>query len=311
MKIVISGGTGFIGSALVKALHERGDEVTILTRDARQATRHFPFFVQVQEWRPPQVGAWATALNGADAVVNLAGQPIAGTDPMKAVTQRWTPRRKAEILSSRVDATTALVEALRSANPRPHVLINQSAIGYYGSQGDAVLTESSPVGKDFVAHVVQQWEAATKPVEELGVRLVLLRTGIVLGKCGGALPPLVLPFRIFMGGTMGAPGQWVSWIHLDDEIGLILYALDHAEVQGVVNATAPNPVTMEELSQQIGRALGRPSWVPRMDIPLRLALGEQAEALLSSERVLPTRAQELGYPFRWTDSAEALRDLTG
>jgi uncharacterized protein (TIGR01777 family) len=309
MKIIVTGATGFIGSALVKALQERGDTVVVVTRSVQKAQATFGPQIDAREWNPPQPGAWMEAFNGADGVVNLAGEPIAASHPTDVVTKRWTDKQKARIMSSRVDATKAVVEAIRQADPRPHVLVNQSAIGYYGAQGNTSLTESSPAGQGFEAQVVVAWEAAAKPVEELGVRLVLLRTGIVLGASGGALPLMALPFRMFMGGTMGEPGQWFSWIHLEDEIGLILYALSHDSVHGPVNATSPHPVTMEVFSRQIGQALGRPSWVPLIGKAMRIGLGEQAEAVLASLRVLPEAAQSMGYEFRHPESAEALRSL--
>lgn len=302
MKVIVTGATGFIGEALVEALLKRGDEVTALTRSPGRALPRLPADVRILEWHPPERGPWVEAFNGVDAVLNLAGEPVA--------KRRWSAAQKEEILSSRVDATTAVVAAIQEANPRPSVLINASAIGYYGPQGDRVLTESSPNGEDFLAHVVREWEAAAQGVESLGVRLVLVRTGIVLGAGGGALPPMVLPFRVFAGGTMGRPDQWVSWIHIEDEIGLILYALDHDKVRGPVNLTAPSPVTMDVFSRQIGQTIGRPAWAPMLYLPMTLVLGrERAEAMMSSQRILPEKAEALGYRFQHTDSAEALRSI--
>lgn len=301
MKIIVTGATGYIGGALVKALQAQGDQIVALTRNAEKAKGKLGPNVEVLDWSPPQPGAWMAAFNGADGVVNLAGEPVAA--------KRWTEAEKERILSSRVDATKAVVDAIRQANPRPSVLINGSAVGYYGSQGDRVLTEESPNGADFLAFVVASWEQAAKPVTAEGVRLVLLRTGIVLGQGGGALQQMVLPFRLFLGGTMGEPGQWVSWVHLDDEVAFIIYALTHDNVSGPVNVTAPNPVTMEVFSRQIGQAIGRPSWVPMLGTGLKLALGERGQAVLSSQRVLPRAAEASGYHFRYTDSGEALRSI--
>ncbi|HLJ67359.1 MAG TPA: TIGR01777 family oxidoreductase [Chloroflexota bacterium] len=301
MKVVVSGATGFIGRALVQALAGRGDEIIALTRDPAKAAGLGPS-VQALAWQPPQPGAWMDALSGADGVVNLAGEPI--------VNKPWTRTQKERLIASRVASTRAIVEAIRHAEPRPGVLVNQSAIGYYGSPGATPVTEESPAGDDFPAFITREWEAAARPAEALGVRLVILRTGIVLGAGGGALPPMTMPFRFFAGGTMGNPDQWFSWIHLEDEVGLIVYALTHDEVQGVVNATAPNPVTMDVFSHQIGEALGRPALVPFYGTFMRLALGpERGKAALASQRVLPAAAQSMGYEFRYPESGAALRAI--
>jgi uncharacterized protein (TIGR01777 family) len=300
MKIIVTGATGFIGKALVKELLQRGHKVVALTRGLEGARRALGPHVEVLEWHPPQLGPWADSFQTADGVVNLAGEPVAN--------KRWTEEQKARLRASRLDATRAVVDAITRSEPRPTVLVNQSAIGYYGSQGDAVLTEESQPGSDFLARLVVEWEAAAKPVEAAGVRLVILRTGIVLGAGGGALPPMVLPFRMFAGGTMGDPGQWVSWIHLDDEIETIVRALTFDTMRGTYNAVAPNPVTMETLSGQIGRTVSRPSWVPGYGTVMRMALGrERGPAILSSERVLPARLQADGYEFHYTQSHEALK----
>lgn len=300
MKIAVGGATGFIGSALVRALLDRGDEVTVLALHPDRAHEEFGNRVTVHQWRPPEPGRWMAAIDGLDAVINMAGYPVAQP------TKPWTAARKALILSSRIDSTSALVEAVRQAQQKPHVFVNQSAIGYYGSQGSRVLTESSPPGSDFIADVVKRWEAAAVPVEDLGVRLVLLRTGIVLGH-GGLVKQLTPPFQFYGGGTMGYPEQWVSWIHIDDEVNIVLFALDHQEVHGHINATAPDPVTMKTLSRELGRALRRPSWAPFLWLPMKLFLGQRAQAVLASERVLPEELLRAGYRFRYTDVGDALR----
>lgn len=301
MKVIVTGATGFIGRALVEALLERGDEVVALTRDVPKGKEALGPRVTVLEWRPPALGPWTQALEGADAVVNLAGAPVA------PFPKRWNERYKALIRSSRVDATTAVVEAMGLADARPRVLVNASGMDYYGSPGEGVLTEESPTGNTFLASVVRDWEAAARRAEDMGVRVVLLRTSIVLGKTGGSLPLMALPFRFFVGGTPGRADQWVSWIHIDDEVRFILFALDHDEIRGPYNLAAPNPVPMKTFAGGIGRALHRPSWFPAPPFLLKLALGEQAEVILSSIRVLPARAQDAGFQFRYTDSDTALR----
>lgn len=307
MRVVVAGATGFLGQALVRALVQRGDRIVALVRNETAAQRALGPDVEVRSWNPPHPGSWTADLNGAEAVVNLAGEPISPTSPTQVLTKRWTAAEKARIRSSRVDLTRTLADAIVSTSPRPKVFVNQSAIGYYGPCGDRPLSESSPPGNDFLARLVVDWEAAARPVEEAGVRLVLLRTGIVFGPGGGALSMMALPFRFFAGGTVGEPGQWVSWIHVDDEIGLILYALDHDSVRGPINAVSPNPVIMDVLSRQIGQALHRPTWVPFMGKALRIGLGEQGQSILASLRVLPEAAQALGYQFQHPDSAEAVR----
>jgi len=248
-----------------------------------------------------QNGNWIASIGSADGIVNLAGAPV--TD------RRWTAEEKTRILRSRVDATNTLVGAMRQVAKPPRVLVNASAIGYYGSRADEVLTEDTGAGNDFLAGVVVKWEASARGAEQLGVRVALIRTGIVLGKGGGALPRLLLPFKLFVGGTMGPPGQWVSWIHLEDEIGLIVMALDSPAAAGPVNATAPNPVTMRDFSRAMGRALHRPTWAPGIPAAMRLALGERAEVVFASLRVMPERALQLGYQFRHAEIEEALQSL--
>lgn len=300
MHFIITGATGFIGRPLVQELVRRGHRVTALTRDGQRAQAAMGPGVEVVEWHPPQMGPWTSAFNGADGVVNLAGVPV--VSPVKP----WTSAYRAAVRDSRVNATRAVVEAIRQADPRPRVLVNQSAIGYYGSQGDTRLTEESLPGNDFLAGVVQDWEGAAKPVEELGVRLVLPRTGIVLGPGGGLLAQLSLPFRFFAGGTMGYASQWISWIHLDDEAAILAGALE-GDMHGPINATAPEPVTMDVLSGQIGAALHRPAWVPFYGPFLKLVLGKRAEAVLASQRVIPERLLALDFPFRYRDAGAAVR----
>jgi uncharacterized protein (TIGR01777 family) len=297
--ILVSGATGFIGRPLVRELLRRGHRVTALTRDVEAARRALGPSVEAVAWHPPQMGPWTANVNGTDGVVNLAGVPV--VSPFKP----WTHAYRAAVRDSRVNATRALVEAISAAETRPRVLVNQSAIGYYGAQGATVLTEESPPGSDFLAGVVQDWEAAARLVEELGVRLVLPRTGIVLGH-GGLLAQLSLPFRLFAGGTMGYPDQWFSWIYIDDEVAVLTVALE-GELDGPINATAPEPVTMDVLSLQIGTALHRPVWVPFYGLFLKLVLGKRAEAVLGSQRVIPDRLLAAGFSFRYPDIGPAVR----
>jgi uncharacterized protein (TIGR01777 family) len=299
VKVIVTGATGFIGGALVRALLGRGDTVVALTRNVEKARKKLPPGVEAVHWDGKAEGPWIEVFNGADAVVNLAGE--------SAFVKPWTERQKQRILRSRVDATNAVVDAIAKADPRPSVLVNASGMDIYGSQGDTVLTEESPAGGTFLAGVVRQWEAAAKRAEDLGVRVVLLRTSLVLGRQGGILPLVSLPFRFFMGGVIGGK-QWVSWIHIDDEVALILYALTHDDIRGPINAAAPNPVPMSAFSKEIGRALHRPVWAPVPTSVLHTVLGEQANVILGSLRLQPKVAQEAGYRFQYPELEAALHE---
>ena len=288
MRVAVAGGTGFIGRALVQALLCDGHEVVVLTRvaaPAAQSTERLRFVA----WQPQQTGPWTEALVGVDGVINLAGEPLIG--------RRWTSAQKAIILSSRVAATDALVEAMRRSSTRPQVLVNASAVGYYGPHGDESLDESSPAGQGFLADVCHQWEAAAMQAESSGVRVVCLRIGVVLAPDGGALAKMAPPFTMFVGGPIGSGRQWLSWIHRDDVVGMIRWSLTHPEVRGPLNATATVPVTMRDFTQALGRAMSRPSWLPAPAFALRALLGEAADVLLTGQRVLPSVAQRLGYAF--------------
>ena len=237
---------------------------------------------------------------GSDGVINLAGAAIA---------RRWTKRHKEAIASSRVQSTRALVQAIGKAGEKPKWLINASAIGYYGPHGNETLSEETGAGSDFLSRVCVAWEREAGKAEDYGLRVVRLRTGIVLGKGGGALAKMALPFKLFLGGPLGDGNQPMSWIHLEDEIGLILFLLEHPEARGAINATAPNPATMSEFCKTLGDVLNRPSWAPVPAFALRLVLGEMADMLLNGQRVLPAAAQKLGYVFKYPTLPEALRSL--
>ncbi|MBI2756630.1 MAG: TIGR01777 family protein [Chloroflexi bacterium] len=304
MQVVIAGGSGFIGVHLARSLAATGHQVVILSRSGGVPPGGAAERVR---WDPGDVtGPWASAVAGADAVVNLAGTSIANG--------RWTPARKALLRSSRLAATNALVRAIERApqGRRPRVLVSASAIGFYGDRGAEVLTERSQPGADFLAALCQEWEGAARGAERLGVRVALLRTGIVLDRDGGALPRMLLPFRLLAGGPLGSGTQWTSWIHVDDEVGILRHAIEQDSASGPLNATAPNPVTMRDMAASIGRALGRPSWLPAPAFALKLALGEMAgPLLLASQRVLPEATLASGYTFRFTGLDGALRDLLG
>lgn len=308
MKIVVAGGSGWLGRALCTSLAADGHEVVVLSRRAlddeeRGAHASPRLAAATRRWDGRTLGPWADEIDGAHAVINLAGESIA--------EKRWTPGRKRVLLASRIEPTRALVAAIEHAARRPAVLVNMSAVGYYGHRGGELLTEEEPPGTDFLAALVVDWEEAARQAEGLGVRVVLARTGVVLGKGGGALPRLALPFRLFVGGPIGSGREWFPWVHLDDVIGLLRFVLERPEASGPINLVAPEPVTMADFAEAVGRVLRRPSWLPVAWFALRLVLGEIADALMVSQRVVPARAQQLGFEFRQPALLGALQSAVG
>lgn len=301
MKFAIAGATGLIGSALVQRLHGEGHQLVLLVRDPQRARRLFPAarFPQAQiiAYQPLQSGDWQQAIAGCDGVVNLAGAPIA--------EGRWTPERKQEIRDSRAIGTQRIVEAIAAANPKPAVLVNSSAIGYYGTSETACFVESDRPGQDFLAQVCQAWEAAAQTVTAQGTRLVILRTGLVLAE-GGVLGKMIPAFRAFAGGPLGTGNQWFSWVALADMVSLIVTALTDPRYTGVYNATAPNPVRLAEFCHLLGDQLHRPSWLPVPSFALELLLGEMAKVVVEGQQVRPERAIAAGFTFRYPTAAAAL-----
>jgi uncharacterized protein (TIGR01777 family) len=296
-KVTITGGTGFIGRALVSALSARGDRVTLLTRGESRGAPPDPRF---QHWDPLEALP-ERALAGSDAVVHLAGEPVVGV--------RWTESAKLRMRASRVRTTEHLVSAMERLERRPAVFVCASAVGYYGAHRDEVLDEASPPGSDFLAKLCEDWEEAAIRAEWLGVRVVRARLGIVLGKGGGALLQMARPFRAFVGGPIGSGTQFVSWVHLDDTIGALVRALDDERLRGPVNVVAPNAVTNRALSDCIGRALRRPSSFPVPTAALRLLFGEGAEPLVNGQRVSPRVLERAGYSFRFTHVEDAVASV--
>ena len=309
MRVFITGGTGLVGSHLVKKLRERGDQVVLLSRRPDAANQFVGSDCTVITGDPTVPGAWMDAVGGCDGVVNLAGEGI--------FNRRWSQEFKDLIASSRIKSTQNIVAALGKTpvadapGSSARVLVSASAIGYYGPHNDEELTEDALAGNDFLATVSSDWEKAAQTALAHGVRVVLLRTGIVLARQGGALAKMLTPFKLFIGGPIGAGKQWMSWIHIDDEVGLILFALDHAAINGPLNAVAPNPVTNKEFSKALGTALGRPSFLPTPGFALRVMLGESAQIITTGQRVAPTKALAAGYVFKFTHVQAALKDLLG
>jgi uncharacterized protein len=275
MRVAIAGSSGLIGTELVRGLRARSDEVTAL----------------------PRFGTAPWSVEGADAVVNLAGASVAA--------KRWTTRYKKEMEDSRVLSTRALVDAIRAAKRKPRVLVNASAVGYYGGRGDEVLDESAAPGSDFLANLSRQWEAEARRAP---VRAVQIRTGIVLSAKGGALGKMLPPFKAFVGGPIGSGKQWFPWIHIADEVAAILWCIDH-DVTGPVNLVAPGIVTMKDFAAALGRTLHRPSWAPVPAAPLKILLGEFASALLEGQRAVPRKLLDSGFRFRFEDVDSALRGV--
>lgn len=301
MKIVVAGGSGFLGRALVGALAADGHEIVVLSRSAGTSGGAAHAAVA---WTPDgSVGPWARALDGARAVVNLAGESIG---------KRWTAARKARIRDSRVRATRSLAAAVANASPPVPVFVSGSAVGYYGPRGDETISEDTAPGRGFLAEVCRAWEDEARRAASDRTRVVLIRTGLVLARDGGALAQMLLPFRLFVGGPVGSGRQYWPWIHRDDWVGLVRWAIERDEIAGAVNATAPHPETARAFARALGRALGRPSWLPTPAFALRLVLGEMAdELLLSGQRAVPARAIRGGYRFRYEELPPALAAIFG
>ncbi len=302
MKIVITGATGFIGRGLVAQLLAEGHEAVALTRDLESARAQLPVRCACEPW-DLTAGPAPHVLRAADAVVHLAGESV--------VHGRWTPARRQAIRQSRVAGTRALGSAIAALPPaaRPGALISASAIGYYGDRGDEVLDESAAAGSDFLASVCRAWEHEALAAQALGVRSVVLRIGVVLGRDGGALARMLPAFQFGAGGRLGSGQQWMSWIHLDDLVSLCVFLITNGRTTGPINGVAPAPVTNASFTSALGRAVHRPALVPIPAVALRLALGEMSTVLLASQRVLPREAERLGFRFRFPDVAAALDDL--
>lgn len=302
-RIVITGGSGFIGRALTRELLDAGYEIVWLGRNP-EATRNVPTGVRVEKWDVRTAQGWSDLVDGAFALVNLAGESI-GVPPIP-----WTDERKRRIRESRVNAGKAMVEAVRLAREKPRVVVQASAVGFYGAHGDEAITEKNSAGHDFLADVAIAWEVSSAEVESLGVRRVITRFGLPLDKSGGVFPFLVLPFRFFVGGPIGNGKQFVPWIHLRDVTRAIRFLLECEDARGVYNITAPEPLTNADFGRTLARVLHRPFWLPVPAFALKLALGEMAELLLlSGQRALPERLLRAGFQFQFPTAELALKDV--
>lgn len=302
MRVFVTGGTGLIGRAVVDALIRRKDEVVCVTREETRARSLLPVGVEFLAADPLVAGPWQERLAACDAVVNLAGEPIAGG--------RLTEGRKRRIRRSRLEITRNVAAAV-AASERVRVLVSASAVGYYGDAGERALDEASEPGHDWLGRLALEWEENARAAESRAKRVVLLRTGVVLARGGGALPRLALPFRLFLGGPLGSGRQYFPWIHLEDVVRIVLFALDTPDLSGPVNVVAPNPPPQAEFARELGRALGRPALLPVPSIALQLLLGEAAGLMLSSQRVIPKALRARSFSFRFERPREALADLLG
>ncbi|MEL6495781.1 MAG: TIGR01777 family oxidoreductase [Cyanobacteria bacterium J06623_7] len=303
MKIAITGATGLVGSRLVTQLSQAGHNILVFTRNPSKAQQVFPpasfSNLEIVSYTPQESGTWQQSVSGCDAVINLAGEPIA---------ERWSPSQKQAIMESRQIGTRKLVEAIAMAEEKPQVLVSGSAIGYYGTSETAAFDETSGVGTDFLAQVCQNWEQEAQKVTEQGVRLVILRIGIVLAN-GGALGKMIGPFKMFAGGPIGSGKQWFSWIHRDDLVNLICKAVEDSSMSGTYNATAPNPVRMGKLCQTLGEVMNRPSWLPVPDFVLEVLLGDGAIVVLEGQQVLPKQTQSTGFDYQYPELKPALAEI--
>jgi uncharacterized protein (TIGR01777 family) len=298
MKILITGGTGFIGKVLVARLLAEGFDVTVLTRNPRA---RLPRGATAFHWEPGSIEGLTAAVSETDVIVNFAGESVGA--------KRWSARRKSVIFQSRIASTQLLFEAANKAKKRPRLLISASGADYYGNVPEGQVTESSPPGKGFLAEVCVRWEEKATAFSGLGMRVIIFRMGVVLGRNGGALAKMVLPFKLFVGGTLGAGRQWLAWVHRDDVVEAILFVLRKPNLEGIYNVVAPEPVTMKTFCRLLGRTLRRPAVAKVPPFALRLVLGEMADVILMGRRAVPVRLTKAGFHFKYPTLAEALKDV--
>jgi uncharacterized protein (TIGR01777 family) len=299
MRVIITGGTGLIGRALAADLTKDGHETIVLSRRPERATG-LPAGARVERWDARTAQGWGSLADGADALVNLTGENIAG---------RWTASRKRRIRESRLNAGRTVVQVVELAGVKPRVVIQASGVGYYGPRGDEEIVEEESPGSDFLGQLAIEWEASTAPVERMDVRRAVIRSGAVLSTEGGAFPPMLLQSRLFLGGPLGSGRQWLPWIHMADEVRAIRFLIEDERAQGPFNLVAPNPLTSAEFNRVLGRVMRRPAFMPVPAFALRLLAGEMSTVLLDGQRAVPRRLLDLGFAFRFPNAEEALRDL--
>ncbi len=299
MRVIVTGGSGLIGRALVEHLAKDGHEVIVLSRNP-DAVKNLPKGARAEKWDGKTTQGWDKFVDGADAIVNLAGATI---------SERWSDAHKQEIRESRVNAGKAIVQAVKAAEKKPRVVIQASAVGYYGPRGAEEITEDSGPGGDFLASVCQDWENSTAELDKMGIRRPIIRTGVVLDKDGGALPRMVMPVKLFVGGPLGSGKQYFPWIHLQDEVAAIRWLIDNPNAHGVYNLSAPKPLTNKEFTQAIGKVLGRPAFMPIPAFAMQAMFGEMSTLLLDGQREMPVRLIKEGFKFKFVEAEAALRDV--
>jgi uncharacterized protein (TIGR01777 family) len=300
-RVIITGGSGLIGQALAADLLKDGYEVIALSRDVQRRGANLPPGVRLEQWDGRSAQGWGHLVEQETAIVNLAGENIG--------ERRWTEDRKQAIIESRLQAGKAVSKAVSNARNKPGVVIQASAIGYYGSRTDEILTEKSPPADDFMSRICQQWEPATAPVEQAGVRRVVVRSGVVLSRQGGVFPRMIMPFNFFAGGPLGSGKQWISWIHVRDEVAGLRFLIDNPNASGVYNLTSPYPLKNVDFERAVGRVMRRPAIIPTPAFAIRLLFGEMAITVLEGQRVVPERLEKEGFLFHFPRIEEALRDL--
>ncbi|MEX2116062.1 MAG: TIGR01777 family oxidoreductase [Bacteroidota bacterium] len=294
MNIILAGGTGLIGTHIVQRLKQGGNTVSILSRKAGPG---------LVAWDAVHSGPWENSIDGADAVINLTGESVGAG--------RWSTRQKERIRNSRIEATQAIVEAIRKSVKKPRVLVNASAVGYYGHVEDGDVTENAPAGSDFLGQTCALWESEARKAEQWGVRVVMMRTGFVIGKDSDAFKRMQLPFKLFAGGPFGSGKQWFPWIHIDDVAAGYIFAIEQSALAGPVNLSAPNPVRVRELATELGHTLHRPSFMPAPAFALKIILGEMSDLLLNGQKMIPAKLLQQGFTFRFPVLSAALANAVG